>query len=322
MKNILITGTSGYVGTQIIEKLKSKHYPHKSEIGKVVALDVRDNGVRVEGVKYYFEDIRNLEKMKEIFKENDINTVMHMAAILSPSEKVPLEMMYEINVDGTRNLLKCSKLNSVERFITASSGAAYGYHADNSEWLSEDTDKIRGNLEFPYAFHKRLNEEDLEIYKDLMPEMKQFVFRIGAVLGVNVNNLITDLFKKKVVTGIKGSDAPFVFIWDEDLVGILLEAITSLKPGQYNVAGDGAVNLPDIAKRLNKTYIPLPSKFVEKVLVFLKGTGLSQYGPEQVKFLKYRPVLDNKKLKEVYGYIPKKTSIEVFNYYLENRNFT
>ena len=154
-----------------------------------------------------------------------------------------------------------------------------------------------------------------------MPQMKQFVFRIGSVLGINVNNLITDMFKKPIVTGIRGSNAPFVFIWDEDLVNILLEGITSEKPGQYNVAGDGAVNLPDIAKKLKKKYISIPSKVVEKALVFLKGAGLSQYGPEQVKFLKYRPVLDNKKLKEVFGYTPKKTSLQVFNYYLDNRKF-
>jgi UDP-glucose 4-epimerase len=322
VKNILITGTSGYVGTQIIEKIKSGSYLHQDIIGEVVALDIKDNGTRVEGVEYYFEDIRNLERMKDIFQKHKVNTVIHMAAILAPSSNIPIEMMYEINVVGTRNLLKCSKINAVERFISASSGAAYGYHADNSEWLSEDVDKIRGNLEFPYAFHKRLNEEDFEIYNDLMPQMSQFIFRIGSVLGVNVNNLITDLFKKPVVTGIKGSDAPFVFIWDEDLVDILLEAITSKKPGRYNVAGDGAVNLPEIAKKLNKKYIAIPSKLVEKALSFLNATGLSQYGPEQVKFLKYRPVLDNKKLKNEFGYIPKKTSLEVFNYYLENRKFS
>jgi UDP-glucose 4-epimerase len=50
----------------------------------------------------------------------------------------------------------------------------------------------------------------------------------------------------------------------------------------------------------------------------MRTIGVSQYGPEQVRFLKYRPVLDNKKLKEVYGYIPRKTSHEVFEFFLEN----
>lgn len=318
MKNILITGTGGYVGSQLVQRIKSDSYPHKDQIGDVVAIDVFEPKGKVDGVDYYVADIRNKEQLKEIFKRHQINAVIHMAAVLAPGPKISVDAMYKINVNGTRNILDCCFDNNVERFIAASSGAAYGYYEDNSKWLSEDRDPIRGNMEFPYSFHKRVNEEDFELYKKIMPDMKQFIFRIGTVLGKSVDNLITDLFKKPVITGIKGSDTPFVFIWDEDLVEIVLSSLFSDKPGAYNVAGDGAVKLPEIAKHLNKRFIPLPTKLVENALGFMRGIGVSQYGPEQVKFLKYRPVLDNKKLKEVYGYIPQKTSQEVFDYYLAN----
>lgn len=320
MKNILITGTGGYVGKQLVERIKAQDYAHKNEIGSVVAVDVVQPKQKVEGVSYYVADIRDKEKLSAIFKEHKINTVIHMAAILAPSPRIPVDDMYKINVNGTRNILECCYDNNVERFIAASSGAAYGYYEDNSDWLSEDNDPIRGNMEFPYSFHKRINEEDFTLYKKVMPQMKQFIFRIGTVLGKNVDNLITDLFKKPVITGIKGSDTPFVFIWDEDLVEIVLSSLFSDKPGAYNVAGDGAVKLPEIAKYLNKRFVALPTKLVENALGVMRTFGVSQYGPEQVRFLKYRPVLDNKKLKEVYGYIPQKTSHEVFEYYLENGN--
>lgn len=318
MKNILITGTGGYVGGQLVERLKADNYSHKNEIGNIVAIDVVEPKKKIEGVNYIVADIRDKAKLQSLFEEYQINTVIHMAAVLAPSERIPVEEMYKINVNGTRNILECCLDNKVERFIAASSGAAYGYYEDNSQWLSEEKDPIRGNIEFPYSFHKRINEEDFVLYQKIMPEMKQFIFRIGTVLGKNVDNLITDLFKKKLIAGIKGSDSPFVFIWDEDLVEIVLSAIFSNKPGAYNVAGDGAVGLSEIAHSLNKRFLPLPSKLVEKSLGVLRAVGLSQYGPEQVRFLKYRPVLDNKKLKEVYGYIPKKTSHEVFEFFLEN----
>ena len=318
MKNILITGTGGYVGRQLVERIKADDYPHKDEIGEVVALDVVEPKTKVDGVHYHVADIRDKAKLEELFKKYNINTVIHMAAVLAPSPRIPADAMYKINVNGTRNILECCYDNKVERFVAASSGAAYGYYEDNSEWLSEDKDPIRGNMEFPYSFHKRVNEEDFELYQKIMPEMKQFIFRIGTVLGKNVDNLITDLFKKPVITGIKGSDTPFVFIWDDDLVEIVLSALFSEKPGAYNVAGDGAVKLPEIAKYLNKKFLPLPTKLVEKALGVMRGIGVSQYGPEQVRFLKYRPVLDNKKLKEVYGYVPRKTSHEVFEFFLEN----
>jgi UDP-glucose 4-epimerase len=316
-KHILLTGAGGYVGSQILEKLTALDYINKDLVGDVVAIDVMAPKNELTGVVYYQADIRDLEKLSQIFKTHKINTVIHMAAVLAPSSRIPVEDMYAINVTGTRNILSCCFDNKVERFIAASSGAAYGYYADNSQWLSEDRDPIRGNIEFPYAFHKRINEEDFELYRKMMPQMKQFIFRIGTVLGKNVDNLITNLFKKPVVTGIKGSETPFVFIWDEDLVEIILSAINSDKPGAYNVAGDGAVKIQEIAKYLKKRLVLLPTSLVEKSLSVLKGMGLSQYGPEQVRFLKYRPVLDNKKLKEQFGYIPKKTSHEVFEYYLK-----
>ena len=49
------------------------------------------------------------------------------------------------------------------------------------------------------------------------------------------------------------------------------------------------------------------------------GLTDTQYGPEQVNFLRYRPVLSNRRLKEVFGYTPQKTTSEVFQFFLECR---
>jgi UDP-glucose 4-epimerase len=51
------------------------------------------------------------------------------------------------------------------------------------------------------------------------------------------------------------------------------------------------------------------------VLATLHPLGLTRYGPEQVDFLRYRPVLDNRRLKQELGYVPRKTSREVFDFY-------
>ena len=63
----------------------------------------------------------------------------------------------------------------------------------------------------------------------------------------------------------------------------------------------------------------LPAWLLQAALALLKPLGLTQYGPEQVNFLRYRPVLDNRRLKEVFGYVPRKTSAEVFEFYLAAR---
>ena len=56
----------------------------------------------------------------------------------------------------------------------------------------------------------------------------------------------------------------------------------------------------------------MPPSLLRAALATLHPLGLSRYGPEQVDFLRYRPVLDNRRLKEVFGYAPRLTSSEVF----------
>jgi UDP-glucose 4-epimerase len=55
------------------------------------------------------------------------------------------------------------------------------------------------------------------------------------------------------------------------------------------------------------------------VLAVLHPIGLSQYGPEQVDFLRYRPVLSNARLKSEFGYEPRKSSREAFDYFWSHR---
>jgi len=141
------------------------------------------------------------------------------------------------------------------------------------------------------------------------------VLRIGTILGPTVHNQITDMFEKPRLLAIQGSDSPFVFIWDQDVVGIILRAVSDGPAGIYNVAGDGALTIHEIAQRLGKQTLRLPSWLLRGALSILKPLGLTQYGPEQLDFLRYRPVLLNTRLKTVFGYTPTYTSAQVFEIY-------
>jgi UDP-glucose 4-epimerase len=110
-----------------------------------------------------------------------------------------------------------------------------------------------------------------------------------------------------------------VFIWDQDLVACLVDAVFSDKAGIYNQAGDGALTPREIATMLGKPYVALPATFVKAVLWALKGLGVTDNGPERVAFLRYRPVLSNRRLKEEYGYVPRLTSREAFELYARAR---
>ena len=101
-------------------------------------------------------------------------------------------------------------------------------------------------------------------------------------------------------------------IWDTDVVEIICRAVTSPVTGIFNVAGDGTLTVDEIAARLGKPVLPLPESLLRVALGVGKRLGVTAYGPEQTIFLQHRPVLDNTRLKTVFGYTPSKTSAEAF----------
>jgi UDP-glucose 4-epimerase len=79
------------------------------------------------------------------------------------------------------------------------------------------------------------------------------------------------------------------------------------------------MTMREIATVLGKRYVSLPVNLVRGSLWLMRKLRLTQYGPEQVDFLRYRPVLDNTKLKAEFGYVPRKTSREAFEVFMEGR---
>lgn len=313
--NILVTGSTGYIGSQAIRRFVKEN----ELIDHVYGLDIRECPQEFKAFKNYTHlqnDIRDTKLVNEL-KDKDIKVIVHLASLVGVS-KNSRDFEYSVEVDGAKNMLELAKAAGVEQFVVTSSGAAYGYHEDNPEYLSED-DPIRGNYEFPYSFHKRCIEEELEVFQKENPQIKVLTFRPGTILGKTVNNQITDLFKKPFLVGISGSNSPFNFILDEDVVECLYLGMKLQKSGTYNLAGDGYMTFPEIAKVLKKPFIPLPHKFVKKSLGCLSKLKLTQYGPEQTKFLAYRPVLSNKKLKETFGYTPKLSSEDCFYFFLSQQ---
>lgn len=312
---VLVTGAAGYVGRLCVAALAQR----RGELSALVALDwaETDPANRLDGVVYKQGDICD-PALVDVFREQGIDTVVHLASIVRVPKGAPEDLAYRVDVLGTQNILDACEAVNAKRLIVTSSGAAYGYHPDNPDWLDEE-DPLRGNDEFEYSKHKRIVEGMLAKWREERPELRQVVFRPGTIVGPDVHSPVTDLFEKPVILGIIGSNSPFVFIWDQDLVACLVDAVFSDKVGVYNQAGDGALTPREIAKILDKPYVPLPAPLVKGVLWLLKSLRLGENGPERVKFLQYRPVLSNRRLKEEYGYTPELTSREAFELYARAR---
>ncbi|MBC7143864.1 MAG: SDR family oxidoreductase [Thioclava marina] len=303
MTRILITGASGMIGRVLTTEL--------AESGQeVIATDLAAPNELPEGVDFIEMDVTT-DAPARVISQVRPEVIVHLASIVTPGPGIGRELAYKVDVEGTRKLLNAALENGLRRLVVTSSGAAYGYHADNPVPLRE-SDPVRGNPEFAYADHKRQVEEMLAEARTTHPALEQVVLRVGTVLGKGTENQITALFRKPRLLAIQGCESPFVFIWTRDLARILMRAATDGPPGIFNVAGDGALGVADLARRLGKPVRRLPALAIKAALAIAHPLGLSRYGPEQVRFLQYRPVLANDALKEVFGYTPELTSAEVF----------
>ena len=147
-RRVLVTGACGLVGSQVVEQL--------AVTARVFALDLREPSTerRIDGVEYIVGDIRDSD-LSKVMAEHAVETVVHLAAVVTPGPDSSREIEYEIDVVGTKNVIEACVRTGVKQLVYTSSGAAYGYHADNPAALRE-TDPLRGNQAFAYAWHKRL----------------------------------------------------------------------------------------------------------------------------------------------------------------------
>ncbi len=302
-RRVLITGGAGYVGGLLGSRLVAQG-------AHVLGTDLRARSNLPFAVQAL--DVRD-PALAPLLGAHGITHVVHLASVLEGGRDRGRD--HDIDVNGTRNVLACCVEAGVRHLTVSSSGAAYGYHADHPEWIDESV-PLRAGEAFAYAHHKRLVEELLAEHRARHPGLAQLVLRITAVLGATTRNAITALFEQPFVLGLLDSDSPFTFIWDEDVVGAILHGVAADRQGTYNLAGDGKLTLREIAALLGKPFVPVPAGLLEAALRVARYVGVGRYGPEQVDFLRWRPVLDNRRLKEEFGYRPAKTSAEAFAYYV------
>ncbi len=123
MKNILVTGGAGYIGSHAVVELLDSGY-------NVIVLDNLENGY-IELVdkraKFYQGDIRDINSFENIFKENKIDAVMNFAGYIKVGESVFEPNKYYLNnTYGVMNVVEVMKKYSVKNIIFSSTAAVYG----------------------------------------------------------------------------------------------------------------------------------------------------------------------------------------------------
>ena len=139
MKKILVTGGAGFIGSNLIKRLKD-------EGNRVVCLDdysTGDKSTHIEGVKYISGDIETIEYLK-----GEYDVCYHLAALsrIQPSFDDPTEC-FRVNVKGTESVMEWARHNNVKVVYAGSS----------SKWHDPTIS--------PYAMYKYLGEEVCKLYR-------------------------------------------------------------------------------------------------------------------------------------------------------------
>ncbi len=186
MKNVLVTGGAGFIGSHLVEKLldeKTWNVTVVDNFNDFYSPELKRSNVAAfeDNPNFHLHEIdicdtRNLEK---IFAESDFDTIVHLAARAGVRPSLLQPKLYnETNVTGTLNLLELAKDYNVEQFVFGSSSSVYGI---NSKVPFAEDDKIDKPIS-PYAATKAAGELLCHAYSHLY-NMRIVCLRFFTVYG-------------------------------------------------------------------------------------------------------------------------------------------
>ncbi len=294
MKNVMITGVSGYIGTKIAQALTES-----GAAATTVGIDVKPPRKNMPGLIFKERDVR--DSVLDLMEEYAIDTVIHAAYVLPPIHDTAL--MEDINVSGTRNILAACAKAGVKHLLYTSSTTAYGFYPDNPVPLTEDS-PLRGNGDFTYAKNKKEIESIMGKFMGEHPEMVVTVLRPCFVVGPGFDNPLARYLQKRVVI-LPRDTAPFQFVHEDDLLGVMMMCLGKSIPGIFNVAGDGTMTFPEMVKLLGNRILHLPIWLMlplNDLFWQLRFRFLTEFPSTGLNLVRYPWIASSRRLMETTGF--------------------
>lgn len=152
MKNILVTGGAGFIGGQACHSLVDSGF----NVSIIDNLSTGSDKFLPKSVRFFKEDLKNIDSINEIFKNNNFDAVLHFASSIKNDESTlePLNY-YKNNTINTLNLLDNMVKYNIKNLIFSSSASVYGAPKVNKGKFKEN---YPTNPLTPYGYSKMFSE--------------------------------------------------------------------------------------------------------------------------------------------------------------------
>ncbi len=259
--NILVTGAAGFIGSHVCEYfIKQKHtvvgidnfdpfYSRKIKNLNLEQLILNNN------FRFYETDIQDKEALNSIFSSNKIDIVVHLAAKAGVRPSIDsISEYYEVNVNGTVNILESMRNNGVKKLLFASSSSIYG---NNVKVPFSENDPVDHPIS-PYASTKKSGELLCHVYCHLY-DFDITCLRFFTVFGPRQRpDLAIHKFTRFIDEGIP---IPFYgdgttsrdYTYIDDIVNGISCALNNLEGYKiYNLGESRIINLKSLVEMIEK----------------------------------------------------------------------
>jgi UDP-glucose 4-epimerase len=271
--SVAVTGPTGDLGIAIVNALERSRVV-KSIIGMARRpFDPAERGWKK--TEYRQGNVTDAASVGELVKGADV--VVHLAfAILSASDATR-----ELNIDGSKRVFEAAAKAGAKRICYASSVAAYGFHDDNPDWLTEDI-PARGSPEHPYSHQKAEVERVLGEVLLRHPSTVAYAFRPCIVAGPQARTMLEEIPYYRLSEAMPDAVARllrslpvlkpvipdpgvrFQLVHEDDVASAFAAGVRGLgEPGPYNLAGSGTLTMSDVADALGWYSVPVPNVALE-----------------------------------------------------------
>jgi UDP-glucose 4-epimerase len=314
-RRVLITGVSGYWGTELARRLE-----RSSEFTYIAGLDVRPPAADLQRTEFIRADIRN-PVVSTLIPQAGVDTVVHSDVLLAPEPGKAARQLHDINVMGSLQLLAaCEKADTVRTIVVRGSAAIYGAEPNAPEFFTEEMAR-RFPLRTTFQHDVAELENYFERHARRYPEVTVTMLRYQPTLGARIDSPLTRYLRTSAVPVQAGFDPLLQFVHADDAVGALEALVHHPLKGPVNVAGGGSISLSRLLRLAGILALPVPSPLFPAALRVGRRFGLGrELPPDVIPWLQYGLTIDSSRLISETGFRPRSTVETVVDFIAGTRS--